>query len=526
MINKKTPHEVGRTLSASRLLALLLSAAVWLGGCATVDFDYPKTASAAFEDTDDTHLGRLAVRRSAAHPGKSGFLLQHDGIDALATRVFLAHRAERSIDAQYYLLTKDVTGYLFLDALLTAADRGVRVRLLLDDIQTAGYDPGLAALDAHPNFEVRLFNPFARGGSRALNALGDLSRINRRMHNKTLTIDNQFTIIGGRNIAAEYFAARQDANFGDLDTLAIGPVVQDVSRQFDRYWNDELSLPVPALTGPVEDPKQALAALRSRIAASHEELMDSRYAQVLTRSVVEIIEVNDDDYIWAPYRLVYDAPEKAAGDKLDADESILPPLVQAIDGAERELIVVSPYFVPKKKTIARFGELVGRGVKAIVITNSLASNDHGIVHSGYAPSRKPLLENGVYIYETRPDREVTGTDETGARHAESRLHTKGFVVDRHLLFLGSFNWDPRSAYINTELGVIIESPELAGAIADIIDRNLKTDTYQVILNDKGKLRWISWENGERVVYTKEPETGFWQRFSVNAMRVLPIKGQL
>jgi putative cardiolipin synthase len=526
MFQKKTPHKAGPTLGTDRLLALLLSAVIWLGGCATVDFDYPKTTSNAFEDTDDTHLGRLAVRRAAAHPGKSGFLLQPDGIDSMATRVFLAHRAERSIDAQYYLLTDDITGYLFLDALLAAADRGVRVRLLLDDIQTSGYDAGLAALDAHPNFEVRLFNPFARGVSRALNAIGDLSRINRRMHNKTFTVDNQFTIIGGRNIAAEYFAARRDTNFGDLDALAIGPVVQEVSRQFDRYWNDELALPVTALAGPVDDPEQALAVLRGRIAASHEKLMDSRYAEVLTRSVVDIIEVNDDDYTWAPYRLVYDAPEKAAGEKLDADDSILPPLRQAIDSAERELIVVSPYFVPSEKTIDGFSELVARGVKAVVITNSLASNDHAIVHSGYAPSRIPLLERGVDIYETRPDSEISGTDETGADRAVSRLHTKGFVVDRRLLFLGSFNWDPRSTFINTELGVIIYSPELAGAIGDIIDRNLRPDTYQVTLNDKGRLRWIGWENGEQVVYTKEPETGFWRRFSVNAMRVLPIRGQL
>ncbi len=515
-----------RALRAPRLILALALALGGVGGCASVDFDRPKSVTTAFEDTDDTHLGRRALPRVQRHPGRSGFILQNDGIDSLASRLLLAQRAERSIDAQYFLITADETGYLFVEALLAAADRGVRVRLLIDDIQTAGYDTGMAALDSHPNFEVRVFNPFARGGSRALRALADFSRVNRRMHNKTFTVDNQFTIIGGRNIAAEYFAARRDVNFGDLDALGIGPIVRDVSRQFDLYWNDELSVPVPAFASMPEDPERELHELRQRIAAARARVESGPYADVLNRSVFEVIELDDDDYIWARAQLVYDAPEKAAGQELEGDESILTSLRAEIAAAESELIVVSPYFVPTRRGVEAFGELTARGVQAVVLTNSLASNNHGFVHSGYAPRRKALLERGVQIYEVRDDAPITGTDETGAVKAESNLHSKIFIVDRKVLFLGSFNFDPRSAYINTELGVVIDSPELAGQLADVIDRNRDRRAYRVVLNEDGKLRWITHEDGERIVLTREPDTTFWERLSVNLLKILPLEGQL
>ena len=241
---------------------LLLIALVTLtSACATPSFDAPKTESRAFTDTGDTRMGVASKRLTARHPGKSAFLLQSDGIDALATRVLLSDSAERSIDAQYYLISNDVTSYLFLDALLSAADRGIRVRLLLDDILTSGYDRGMAALDAHPNVEIRLFNPFIRRNWRILDGLTQFKRVNRRMHNKSFTVDNQITIIGGRNIGAEYFAAREDMNFGDLDVVGFGPVVRDVSRMFDRYWNDELAVPATAVIDPPEDPESELEAV-------------------------------------------------------------------------------------------------------------------------------------------------------------------------------------------------------------------------------------------------------------------------
>ncbi len=506
---------------------LMIFLAIGLGGCATVNFDYPKSESTVFEDTDDSLLGRHAAPRAAAHPpGESGFILQVDGVDALATRILLARWAEHSIDAQYYLITADVIGYLFIEALLDAADRGVRVRFLLDDIMISGYDLGLAALDSHPNIELCIFNPIARGGWRTWNLLTDFSRINRRMHNKTFTVDNQFTIIGGRNIAAEYFGAQQDVNFGDADFLAIGSVVKDVSRQFDTYWNDQLAVPIPAFIDLPEDPEETLKALRGRIATAIKGFEETRYTNALTRSIFEIIEIEGSDYTWAPYQLVYDSPKKTRNKELKPDESIIPPLVAAVEAAKKELIIVSPYFVPTKKSIDGLGDLVDRGVDVMVITNSLASNNHAVVHSGYAPTRKPLIQRGVRIYEVRPDAGVVSAKETGATSAASNLHTKAFIVDREVMFLGSFNWDPRSVYINTELGVIIESPVIAGTAANRIDEKLPTATYQVIVNENGCLRWITQDDSQKTVYKKEPETSFWKRFTTGFMGILPLDSQL
>ena len=505
----------------------ILIVAVALSSCATIDFDYPRSESRAFTDTSDTRTGRNIEPLAAAHPGESGFLLQSDGIDALATRVLMSERAERSIDAQYYLITNDVTGLLFVEFLLRAADRGVRVRLLLDDIQTQGYDLGLATLDSHPNFEIRIFNPFARGGSRNLNAVGDLRRVNRRMHNKTFTVDNQITIIGGRNIAAEYFAARPDVNFGDLDVIGVGPVVQDVSRQFDTYWNDKYAVPVPAFVDAPEDPEQALADGRERLALSREEAKKTPYGEALARSVKFLDDVDDDDFTWAPYRLVYDSPEKARGKKLEDEESIIAPLREASLEAKSEFILVSPYFVPLKSGTEKLGEMSDSGIQVTVVTNSLASTNHAIVHTGYAPYRKRLLEHNVKLLEIRRDVTITGADDwSGGKASGGTLHTKGFIVDREVLFLGSFNWDPRSAFINTELGVIIHSAALARPLAERVDQTAGERTYEVFLTENGRLRWRGYEDGEEVVLTKEPDTTWWDRFSVNMMRILPLRGQL
>jgi len=514
-------------VSRVRLYWLALPVCLGLAGCATVDFDYPKTPSTSFADTGETRVARAIAPLAAAHPGESGFYLQADGIDALATRLLLAERAERSIDAQYYLISNDITGLLFIESLLRAADRGIRVRLLLDDIQTAGYDPGMIALDSHPNFEIRVFNPFARGGPRGFNALGDLGRVNRRMHNKTFTVDNQITIIGGRNIAAEYFGARDDVNFSDLDAVSIGPVVREVSRQFDIYWNDEYAVPVPGLTKRTEDPAADLKRLRARLAESRVTVKQTPYAAVLVRAVKFVDALEEDDFTWAPYELVYDLPAKARGEVLEGDESILTPLRKTVLAAEREFCLVSPYFVPRRSGEKSLAGLSERGIDVKVITNSLASTNHAIVHTGYAPSRKPLLESGVRLFEARPDARAQGADEwAGGRFSEGTLHTKGFIVDRKVMFLGSFNWDPRSAYINTEMGVIIHSPEIAGSAADQVDRNLRSKTYEVILGEGGQLQWLDRRDGGKNVLARDPETTWWDRFKVGLMGILPIKGQL
>jgi putative cardiolipin synthase len=513
-----------RLRSAVTLGWILVTAAL-SSGCASVDFDYPKTESWALEETGDTNLASLVVPLAKEHPGESGFRLSYDGVDALAVRLVMAKYAEKSIDAQYYLITNDLVGYVFIESLLRAADRGVRVRLLLDDIQTKGYDAGMAALDSHPNFEVRIFNPFANRSARFLDA-GDFGRVNRRMHNKSFTADNQVTIIGGRNIANEYFGAREDVNFGDIDVIGLGQVVQDVSEMFDMYWNHRAALPVPAFAEMPDDPEAALVALRERIAEAIAEARTSPYAAALEVDIQKYVESAGEIYTWAPYELVHDSPDKVQKELAAEAASITTPLIAAIQRAEEELVVLSPYFVPLDSGIEFFRELRERGVEVKVVTNSLATTNHSLVHSGYAPARKPLLEMGVRLFEIRLDAYALAKNLEGSETHQATLHTKSFNVDRRELFVGSFNWDPRSIDINTELGVIIHSTEIADQAATRLAALLPKVAYEVVLDDAGKLQWIDQSGDEPVILTSEPQTSWWRRFSAGFMRILPIKGQL
>jgi len=341
--------------SACKLLllrcSLLLMVFAVLGGCATIDFDRPKTTTSAFNDTQDTYLGRGIAGLAEEHSGQAGFYPVIDSIDALAIRLLMAKRAERSIDAQYYLIKSDIVGMLFIGALLEAADRGVRVRLLVDDVFTSGYDTGMAALDSHPNFEIRIFNPFARRSARVLDAITNFGRINRRMHNKSFTVDNQVTLIGGRNIADEYFAAREDSKFSDVDVLAVGPVVGDVSRMFDQYWNNRSAVPVPVFADLPKDPDEALRQLRERLKQNYDHVKTTRYAAALQDAVLDHLQRDIDALTWAPYELVYDSPDKAQKKKANEVASILTPLRQAVLNVENELLVISPYFVLRKKAM-------------------------------------------------------------------------------------------------------------------------------------------------------------------------------
>lgn len=507
----------GATLSLLAFMVLTVS------GCASVDFDYPKAPSTAVEaDRVDRQIESLEDQ----NPGDAGFHLLIDSIDSLAVRLLMAARAERSIDAQYYLITNDEVGYLFLDSLLQAADRGVRIRLLLDDIQTQGNDAGMAALDSHPNFEVRIFNPFAGRSSRLGDGITRFNRVNRRMHNKSFTADNHVTVIGGRNIAAEYFGARSDVNFGDIDVMAVGPVVEEVSNMFDTYWKNRSALPLPAFAKMPKNPAEELQRLRQRLAQSREQIESTRYAEALTRDIRGYVEADASIYTWAPYELVYDSPAKADPHKAQEASSILTPLRAEIEGARQEIMFISPYFVPRKAGIRGFSGLRDKEIGIQVITNSLAATNHSVVHSGYAPARKPLLKMGVELYEVRPDVGESGATKAGNVDAEGTLHTKAFVVDRQRLFVGSFNMDPRSAYINTELGVIIDSPELASDVVERVRQALPVFAYEVTLNDNNKLRWLGEKDGDQEIWKKDPQTGWWRRFQVSVMKILPIKGQL
>lgn len=524
-------------MSLQRLFRCLLPVAMVVGsGCATVDFDYPRDASTAPPpaDTLDTALGRNVAELSAGRPADhSGFYPLANAVDALAARLVLMRRAERSIDAQYYLIKADPAGRVFVNELLRAADRGVRVRLLIDDMFTSGLDLGWAAVDHHPNVEVRVFNPFASRSARFRDGIFDFARINRRMHNKSFTADNQVTIIGGRNIAGEYFGARRDSQFADLDVIAVGPVVDEVSDSFDLYWNHERALPVPAFAQMPDDLDAALVTLRQRLQQAIDEVYaeeDYRlYGDALRAKVLASLDsrVEGEGLIWAPYVLTVDSPDKSDKKRAETAESIMTGLTDSLSSAESEILLISPYFVPRKSGIEALARLEERGVDVTVVTNSLAANNQFTVHGGYAPSRKPLLRAGVEIYEVRPDVSFQGQELVAASGAKATLHTKAFIVDRRELFIGSFNFDPRSAFINTELGVIIRSPEMAADLDDAVEAAFPAYAWEVKLDDQGRLRWHgAGADGQPAVHTKEPQTSWWQRFVAGFVRLLPIRGQL
>ena len=508
---------------AKRLLSLL--SVLLLNACATVNFDYPREESHILPNTEETQISEIIERYERDYPGQSGFELLTDGVDALAARLALANEAQISIDTQYYLIKDDLIGYVFIGALLQAADRGVRVRLLLDDIFTSGYDAGFTALDSHPNLEVRVFNPWAsrkfRGGD-----LFSFSRLNRRMHTKSFTADNEATIVGGRNIADEYYGARHDINFGDIDALAIGPIVNEVSTMFDAFWNNPLSMPILAVADMPENPDLVLNELRDNIDQQIKNAENSQYSAAVIADFEKYLAAEEDRFTWAPYVLAYDPPEKA-NKKLAKDApSIVDPLIESVMKAQQELIVISPYFVPRKKGLKFFQQLRDRGIEVSIVTNSLAANNHTIVHSGYAPSRKPLLQMGVRIFEVKTTGSTEESGKTGNEDALATLHAKAYIVDSDELFVGSFNWDPRSINLNTEIGVIIESSELTEEMLIRLERGEAKNAYEVVLNDIGQLRWVDRSDGEEVILSKEPDTTWAKRTSAVLMELLPVRGQL
>ncbi len=484
----------------------------------------PRTTALADADAADTRLGRAIDPRAAAHPGLTGIYALPDGRDAFAARMLLARAADRTLDVQYYIWRHDVTGALLFEALREAAERGVRVRLLLDDNPTSGLDDVIAALDAHPNVEVRLFNPFVIRSPRVLGFLTDFRRLNRRMHNKSFTADNRATIVGGRNIGDEYFDAAEagDLAFSDLDVLAVGAIVPEVSRDFDRYWASGSSHPagriLPAVPPDrVEDLRGEAAALAGAPAAAAylRSARASPFAEELLRGRLPLE--------WAPARLVSDDPAKGLG--LARPEALLAQkLREALGDPLTEVDLVSPYFVPTAAGVETFARLAERGVRVRILVNSLESTDVAAVHSGYAKYRRPLLEAGIVLYEMRlvsaSEPEVQGPFGSSA----SSLHAKTFSVDGEQLFIGSFNFDPRSANLNTEMGLVIESTSLAARLTALFDERLPVTAYRVHRAASGDVYWTEQRaDGEVVRHGTEPGTTWLQRAAVRILSWLPIE---
>jgi len=521
-----TPCQIRRWI---RAISSMLLCAGMLAGCALPSLNN-RTQSVAltYTQAQTTQLGRAVAGQLALHPGLSGIYPLADPHAAFAARVDLARAAQRTLDVQYYIFRSDLTGTLLLEELHEAAERGVRVRLLLDDHGIpSSLDATLAALDAHPNIEVRLFNPFVIRKPKFIGFLTDFSRANRRMHNKSFTADGTATIVGGRNIGDEYFGATDGIVFADLDVLAIGPAAADVSQDFDRYWASASSYPVDRIVQPVgvdkldELERKALTVERDPAAAEFvKALRDLPIAQQIPEGTLP--------FEWAKTRMVSDDPAKGLNNA-PPEALVAHQLREILGEPTQELDLISPYFVPTGAGTQYFTQLAARGVAVRVLTNALEATDVTAVHSGYAKRRIELLQGGVQLYELRRS---PGAGDKKEEHpgpfggSGSSLHAKTFAVDASRVFVGSFNFDPRSANLNTELGFVIDSPELAKKIESIFLTLVPQVAYIVRLDENGKVYWLE-QNGEKQIrYDTEPNTSWFGRLGVWFMSILPIESLL
>ena len=505
---------------------LIAALVLLVAGCGTQQSLESRTVTTALEHTEDTRLGRAIAPLAARHPGETGIYALPEPGSAFAARVQLAAAADRSLDVQYYIWHGDETGRLLFEALWQAAERGVRVRLLLDDNNTSGLDETIAALDGHANMEVRLYNPLFHRGFRALNYLTDFGRVNRRMHNKSFTADNQATIVGGRNVGDEYFGAGTAVGFKDLDVLAVGAAVPEVSKAFDLYWNSRSAYPSSKLVGGAppgagaELERQFDSVRASPAAAAYvRALYETTFARDLLQAALP--------FEWASTKLLHDDPAKTLDTTGRKDVLLLSAMLQAVGRPQRSFDLVSPYFVPGDGGTKAICELARTGVRVRVLTNSLAATDVGAVHAGYAKRRETLLAAGVRLYELKP---TAGLDERHARgpvgggSSSASLHAKTFAVDDARIFVGSFNFDERSALLNTEMGLLIDSPALSQRLAQAFDGDIPRSAYEVRLAaGSGRLEWIERTDTGETRHDTEPGAGFLKRAWIGFLSLLPIE---
>jgi len=510
------PQLISRLFFAAALLTL--------ASCASVPFDYPKTASTALPPSSDTRMGQADATWEQTHGKLSGVIGLSDGVDALGARLRMMELAESTIDAQYFIVKRDRAGALFIGKMLRAADRGVRVRLLVDDIFSPGVDRPFSLLNSHPNIQVRLFNPLSRQSFKYWSYLIDFKRANRRMHNKSFTVDNAFTIVGGRNIGEEYFELNQDVEFDDYEVLALGPVVDEVSAGFDIFWNSDLSVPMEAFNIKV-DPRD-LDEWRQYVDTQVAMAEDGIYGQAVNSSLLRDIKEGKRNPIPAMVTMVTDTPEKLESDIGDRElATIAREIGRRFRAAKSEILLVTPYFIPQESGAQLIEELRAKDIRIVIVTNSLASTNHVAVYSGYRRYRKRLLQAGVEFWEIRAERE--GGDNAWGHNPELvTLHSKASVIDRETIFVGSLNFDPRSLLINSEMGIFIESDYAASGLAAAIFKELNRVAYKVDLDERGKLRWTYQYGEQREVLKKSPQASWGRRFMARFYGLLPIESQL
>ncbi len=517
------------------LACIGLAALLALTGCApTLNLEATRTPS--YATSNQTHSPLKSQLAMHLPSGQSGFHLLAEGKAALAARLALAQHATRTLDVQYYLFHNDTTGKLVASTLLAAAERGVRVRLLIDDIDTADKEVGLATLNAHPNIQIRLFNPFHTRSTnlfvRGWQALSDSVRLNRRMHNKVFIADNQLGITGGRNIGDEYFDAHDAFTFVDLDVLAAGAIVEKMSQSFDQYWNNDSAVPASAL--PVAKGEIRLQRATQLLQQLRAKLLSGELGSALTvADPLPKLLSGKTPWNIARADLIVDPPEKV----LNPDQLTSTLMVGQLAGLwvdpTRRALIVSPYFVPGPFGMAYFRYWRHKGVKIDILTNAYAASDVPVVHAGYANYRIPLLEAGINLYELKPVAEPTGgrLRNLGSGASRASLHAKTFVLDDEHVFIGSFNFDPRSALLNTEMGLVIHSREIARQVTAIVEDAMRPErSYQPQLvvekSSPPRLQWHDVHQGTERLSDLEPDTTPVQRGLLRVLQALPIEEHL
>lgn len=524
--------QVGSAMAGRVLLAALVAL---LMGCASLPGEVQRPVSHARTDVDATRLAAVAAASTPDDSGQlSGVRLLPAGDQAFEALLVLARAADQTIDAQYYLVADDASGRRFLRELSDAAARGVRVRLLVDDLDAAGEDALLAGLAAHPNVEVRMFNPLpvrsGGVGSRVLFSLHEFPRINRRMHNKLFVADNVFAVSGGRNIADAYFGRSRPANFIDMDLLSSGPVVRELSNVFDRYWNSEHAYPIQSLAAPglgadaarrqFDAAVQQAGAAELPLAARDALGQGSVGAQLASgRLALHIASV----------RVIADGPGKAEApdNGATAEGPVMNGNLELLQSARSEVLVASPYFVPDARTLDILQQANASGVRVSIMTNSLATTDAPLVHFGYARYRDALLQMKVALYELMPGAERQD-DSIGEWHGSlGRLHAKLAVVDQRWLYIGSMNMDRRSAHCNTEIGLIVDSPELASEVAGLLQREQLSRSYRVrMAGESGRLQWVAPAGEKQVVLHSEPALNWGRQLRLSLLSMFVSEGLL
>jgi putative cardiolipin synthase len=515
------------TSRSLRWIALL-----WLGlGCATPLPTSERAASTAFTETRDTSLGRLLESTLAHHPGQSGFFLLNTGEEALEARMTMADLAERSLDMQYYIWEGDSSSRILGERILGAADRGVRVRILLDDFYLGGSrDFTVAAFDRHPNIEVRIFNPMAirqRPLLRGLELAVRVARLKHRMHNKLFVADNQVGIMGGRNIGDDYFGVDPEQNYRDLDVMTAGPIVPRISASFDTYWNSEWVVPIRVVRGRLPSREEAEAIMHEAHTFAEKERDLPHRLPPEQKAIVDTMTSLVERFVWGIADLVYDTPDKVKG---DISQNLSHSLLGIVEETREEVLLVSPYLMPVSKELEGFARLRENGASIRVLMNSLASTDALLAHAGYAPHRRKMLEMGIHLHELRTDaasRSLYFAAPDGP--GDLSLHAKTAVFDRRVVYIGSYNLDRLGAQVITEIGLIIHSPELAEQLLKVIEVDLRPEnSWCVILEEndsrrKAGLVWVGAGEGGEVRYEHDPEVGTARRIQNFLLSLLPIR---